>query len=126
MALGWYSELNPVEKRTYWACFAGLALDSMDHTIYALVIPALMATLGITAPEAGFLATAASGVRPSADGVLASLPIGLGASESCNSLSCGLPLRPSQQRSLEGSGSCWASVSCKVSAMAARPRSGVS
>src|SRR3954468_11394229 len=59
MALGWYSALNPVEKRTYWAYFAGLALDSMDHTIYALVIPALMATLGITAPEAGYLATAA-------------------------------------------------------------------
>ncbi len=59
MKLGWYSELTPVERRTYWACFAGFGLDSMDTTIYALVIPALIATLGITRPEAGYLATAA-------------------------------------------------------------------
>jgi MFS family permease len=59
MRLGWYSELDPVEKRTYWACFAGFGLDSMDSTIYALVIPALIATIGLTKPEAGYLATAA-------------------------------------------------------------------
>lgn len=59
MRLGWYSDLNPVERRTYWACFAGFGLDSMDSTIYALVIPALIATLGITRPEAGYLATSA-------------------------------------------------------------------
>jgi hypothetical protein len=45
MKLGWYSELNPIERRTYWACFAGFGLDSMDSTIYALVIPALIAPL---------------------------------------------------------------------------------
>ncbi|AYD04879.1 MFS transporter (plasmid) [Neorhizobium sp. NCHU2750] len=59
MRLGWYSDLNTTERRTYWACFAGFGLDSMDSTIYALVIPALIATLGITRPEAGYLATAA-------------------------------------------------------------------
>jgi MFS family permease len=59
MRLGWYSELDPVERRTYWACFAGFGLDSMDSTIYALVIPALIATIGLTKPEAGYLATAA-------------------------------------------------------------------
>src|ERR1700761_949825 len=57
--LGWYSDLNDVERRTYWACFAGFGLDSMDTTIYALVIPALIATIGLTRPEAGYLATAA-------------------------------------------------------------------
>jgi MFS family permease len=57
--LGWYSDLTSVERRTYWACFAGLGLDSMDSTIYALVIPALIATLGLTHSEAGYLATAA-------------------------------------------------------------------
>jgi MFS family permease len=31
----------------------------MDSTIYALVIPALIATIGLTRPEAGYLATAA-------------------------------------------------------------------
>jgi len=59
MRFGWYSDLNPVERRTYWACFAGFGLDSMDSTIYALVIPALIATIGLTKPEAGYLATAA-------------------------------------------------------------------
>lgn len=59
MRLGWYGDLNPLERRTYWACFAGFGLDSMDSTIYALVIPALIATLGLTRPEAGTLATAA-------------------------------------------------------------------
>jgi len=58
MKLGWYSELTPVEKRTYWACFGGFALDSMDTTIYALVMPTLIAVVGITRSEAGVLASA--------------------------------------------------------------------
>ena len=33
--LGWYSEMNAVERRTYWACFAGFGLDSMDSSIFA-------------------------------------------------------------------------------------------
>ncbi|MGF7137663.1 MFS family permease [Paraburkholderia sp. EB58] len=59
MRLGWYSSLTPIERRTYWACFAGLGLDSMDATIFSLVIPALIATLGLTHPQVGYLATAA-------------------------------------------------------------------
>ncbi len=55
---GWYSDLTPVEKRTYWACFGGFALDSMDTTIYALVMPVLISVVGITRPEAGVLASA--------------------------------------------------------------------
>ena len=58
MKLGWYSELTPLERRTFFAAFGGLALDSMDTTIYALVTPTLIAVLGITRPEAGLLATA--------------------------------------------------------------------
>ncbi|MCJ2126976.1 MFS transporter [Methylobacterium sp. J-077] len=57
--LGWYGQLDATERRTFWACFAGFGLDSMDSSIYALVIPALIATLGLTRPEAGYLATAA-------------------------------------------------------------------
>jgi hypothetical protein len=59
MRLGWYSELTAPERRTFWACFGGFGLDSMDTTMYALVIPSLIAMLGITRPEAGYLATAA-------------------------------------------------------------------
>ena len=44
MKLGWYHTLDQTERRTYWACFAGFGLDAMDTTIYALVIPALIAT----------------------------------------------------------------------------------
>ena len=58
MKLGWYHTLDQTERRTYWACFAGFGLDAMDTTIYALVIPALIATLGLTQAEAGYLATA--------------------------------------------------------------------
>ncbi|WP_338459407.1 MULTISPECIES: MFS transporter [unclassified Pseudomonas] len=57
--LGWYSELNGRERRTYWACFGGLALDSMDSTIFALVMPVLIVTLGITHGEAGILGSVA-------------------------------------------------------------------
>lgn len=58
MKLGWYSALTALEKRTYWACFGGFALDSMDTTIYALVMPVLISVVGITRPEAGVLASA--------------------------------------------------------------------
>jgi MFS family permease len=56
--LGWYSDLLPVERRTFWACFGGLGLDSMDTTIFSLVLPTLIALVGITHPEAGILGSA--------------------------------------------------------------------
>lgn len=58
MKFGWYSDLTKPERRTFWACFGGFGLDSMDSTMYGLVIPSLIATLGISRPEAGYLATA--------------------------------------------------------------------
>jgi MFS family permease len=57
--LGWYSQLTQREKFTYWACFGGLGLDAMDTTIYALVMPTLIAIVGITKPQAGYIASAA-------------------------------------------------------------------
>ncbi len=57
--LGWYSELTGRERLTYWACFGGLGLDAMDTTIYALVMPTLIAIVGITKPQAGIIASAA-------------------------------------------------------------------
>lgn len=41
------------------ACFGGWALDAFDVQIYSFVIPALIATLGITQGEAGLLGTTA-------------------------------------------------------------------
>jgi MFS family permease len=56
--LGWYSALLPTERRTFWACFGGLGLDSMDTTIFALVMPTLIAIVGITNPQAGLIGSA--------------------------------------------------------------------
>ena len=35
----WFTELSPVEKRTFWAAFGGFALDGMDILLYSFVIP---------------------------------------------------------------------------------------
>jgi MFS family permease len=55
MGLGWYSALTPKERRTYWACFGGFTLDSMDSTIYALMMPVLMTVLSLSKSDAGLL-----------------------------------------------------------------------
>ncbi|WP_347554180.1 MFS transporter [Robbsia sp. KACC 23696] len=57
MKIGWYSELTPIERRTYWACFGGYTLDSLDSTMYALLVPVLIAVLGLSKPQIGLLAT---------------------------------------------------------------------
>jgi MFS family permease len=44
----------------FGACVGGWALDAMDVQMYSFVIPALIATWGITRGEAGVLSTAAS------------------------------------------------------------------
>jgi len=57
--IGWYSELGAGEKRTFWACFGGWALDAFDVQIYSFVVPALIALWGISKTQAGLLATSA-------------------------------------------------------------------
>jgi MFS family permease len=56
---GWYEEASPTERRTFWGCFGGWALDAMDVQLYSLAIPALIAAWGISQREAGMLATVA-------------------------------------------------------------------
>jgi MFS family permease len=55
---GWYQQLSKVERRTFWACFAGWGLDAMDTQMYALSIPVLIALWGLTKTDAGVLGTA--------------------------------------------------------------------
>ncbi len=55
----WISELAPRERRAFGACLGGWALDAMDVQMYSFVIPALIATWGITRGQAGVLGTAA-------------------------------------------------------------------
>src|SRR5579863_10522753 len=57
MKLGWFSELDARERRTFFAAFGGLGLDSMDTTIFALVMPVLISLAILTKAEAGALAS---------------------------------------------------------------------
>ena len=56
-AINWYRELTPVEKRTFWACFGGWALDAMDVQIFSFVIPAIIIAFAITNADAGLIGT---------------------------------------------------------------------
>jgi MFS family permease len=53
----WFTELTPPQKRTFWACLTGWALDAFDTQLFPLVIPTLIAVWHITAAEAGVLGT---------------------------------------------------------------------
>src|SRR5438477_2815740 len=55
----WVSDLGSQERSAFAACVGGWALDAMDVQMYSFVIPALIATWGITRAEAGQLGTAA-------------------------------------------------------------------
>ena len=55
----WIADLGLQERRVFQACIGGWALDAMDVQIFSFVIPALIATWGITRAQAGMLGTAA-------------------------------------------------------------------
>ena len=55
----WFTRMNVRERRTFWACFTGWALDAMDVQLYAVVMPTLIAAWGMSQAQAGTLATAA-------------------------------------------------------------------
>jgi MFS family permease len=54
---GWYAALSPKEKRTFWACFGGWALDAMDVQIFSFAIPAIIAAFHISNADAGLIGT---------------------------------------------------------------------
>ena len=68
----WYSTMAPSQKRTFWACFLGWALDAMDVQLFAFVIPTLLTVWGMTKGEAGVIGTSAL-VFSALGGVLAGL-----------------------------------------------------
>jgi MFS family permease len=57
--VAWYGELSRREKRTFWGCFGGWALDAMDVQMFSFLIPTLVAAWGISQVEAGLLGTSA-------------------------------------------------------------------
>lgn len=55
----WFTQLNPKERSTLAATFAGWMLDGMDVMVYSFVLPTLVALWHISKGEAGLLATSA-------------------------------------------------------------------
>jgi MFS family permease len=53
----WFRELNARERRTFWACFGGWALDAMDVQVYSFTIATLIGLWGISKTQAGGLGT---------------------------------------------------------------------
>lgn len=52
-----YRDMNPLERRTFWACFFGWVLDALDFMIYPLVIGTLIAMWQIDRGTAGAAVT---------------------------------------------------------------------
>ena len=57
--LAWYRELSLGEKRTFWGCFGGWALDALDVQVFSFLVGTLIVVLGITQTQAGVLGTTA-------------------------------------------------------------------
>lgn len=55
----WLTSMSVRERRTFFACFSGWALDAMDVQLYAVVMPTLIALWALTKGQAGMLATSA-------------------------------------------------------------------
>ncbi|ACA15561.1 major facilitator superfamily MFS_1 [Methylobacterium sp. 4-46] len=52
-----YRDMTVPERRTFWACASGWALDGMDFMIYPLVIGTIIKLWGVDAGTAGLAAT---------------------------------------------------------------------
>jgi MFS family permease len=59
LQLHWYTELSGKEKRTFWGCFGGWAMDAMDVQMFSFLIPTLIALWKISGTQAGSLGTVA-------------------------------------------------------------------
>lgn len=55
--LAFYRDMNVAERRTFWACGAGWALDGMDFMIYPLVIGSIIALWKVSPGAAGLAGT---------------------------------------------------------------------
>ncbi len=54
-----YKTGTPNERRTFWACFSGWALDTFDLQVFNFVMPSLMLAMSLTKSDAGSIATVA-------------------------------------------------------------------
>ena len=47
----WYKRGTPLERSTFWGCFAGWGLDALDVQMFTLAIPAIIAPTASTTPR---------------------------------------------------------------------------
>src|SRR3977135_3233971 len=52
-----WGEMSVKERRTFWACFGGWALDGMACQFYTFIIPSLIAGWHLSKAQAGTLQT---------------------------------------------------------------------
>jgi MFS family permease len=55
----WFRALSSGERRTFWACFGGWAVDAMDVQMYAVALPTLISLWSLSKTQAGALGTVA-------------------------------------------------------------------
>ena len=89
--LDWYRKFGPDERRTFWACFGGWALDAADVQIYTFAIPALIAVWHITKAQAGLLATSALVISAFGGWIAGMFADRVGRARSCSIMSRGSP-----------------------------------
>ena len=53
----WYKKITPPERRTFWACFGGWALDALDVQMFSIAIPALIAAFALDKSQAGSISS---------------------------------------------------------------------
>ena len=53
----WYKQGTPLERNTFWGCFAGWGLDALDVQMFTLAIPAIIAAYGIDHTQAGAISS---------------------------------------------------------------------
>ena len=53
----WYKQITQPERRTFWVCFGGWALDAVDGQMFTLAIPALISAFALSKDEAGALSS---------------------------------------------------------------------
>ncbi|MCI0150662.1 MFS transporter [Paraburkholderia sediminicola] len=53
----WYKQGTPLERNTFWGCFAGWGLDALDVQMFTLTIPAIIAAYGIDHTQAGAISS---------------------------------------------------------------------
>lgn len=53
----WYKQGTPLERNTFWGCFAGWGLDALDVQMFTLAIPAIITAYGIDHTQAGAISS---------------------------------------------------------------------